>query len=392
MRGGMIVALLIVLAMVCAGCKDRAEINDIAMVMASSIDLKDDGRYVGMIQVAVPARQIGNVSQGRNNYFIETGTGKNAQEVMEQLQGKLSRRLFISHRRVLLIGEKLARKGIKEIMDHFSRNPKTRLRTYVLVVKEQKGSEALKVDYPLEFFPTEAVREMEVLLGRTAVTLRDLLNTASGEGIEPVMGAIELVPGQQIGSEKSKNKLTFKLNHSAIFKNLKLVGYLNNYDSQLMLWVTGKLKRGVMTLQLPEHKGNVGVTLHSTSREIVPEVKGGKVSFTVHLKGTGTLDENNTHLDFSNPNYYYLVEDTLMRVVRKDTQKMIASVQKKYAADIFGFGDQLHKKNNKEWQKLKLKWDKKFAKAVVTVDVDFVLKRAGMSGPPVHLREQEIVK
>ncbi|WP_281942830.1 Ger(x)C family spore germination protein [Paenibacillus tyrfis] len=383
--------MLIVLALVCAGCNDRTEINDIALVMASSVDVRGD-RYVGTIQVAVPSRQLGNVSQDRETYFIETGIGKNVQEIMEQIQGKLSRRLFISHRRVLFIGEKLARKGIKDIIDHYSRNPKTRFRTFVLVIKEQEGKDALKINYPLEFIPTEAVREMENLIGHTSVTMRDFLNSASGEGIEPVMGAIELIPSPQIASAKSKSKYTFNLNQTAVFKDMKLVGYLNDYDSKLMLWVTGKMKRGIFTLQLPKHKGNVGVIVHRTSRVIVPKVEGDKVKFDIHLKGEGKLVENNTELDFTNPKYFYLVEDTLTRVVRKDTEKMIAEVQKKYSADIFGFGDQFYKKNNKKWQKLKTKWDKIFAEAVVSVDVDFALTQSGMSGPSVQLREQEIVK
>ena len=86
-----------------------------------------------------------------------------------------------------------------------------------------------------------------------------------------------------------------------------------------------------------------------------PSVERGKVKFAIHLKGEGTLEENIGDLDFANPNYLHLVEQAMEKSLRKQTKKMITEVQKKYGSDIFGFGEVLHKKNNREWRKLRLK-------------------------------------
>jgi spore germination protein KC len=182
------------------------------------------------------------------------------------------------------------------------------------------------------------------------------------------------------------------LTGTAVFKNLKLVGYLNPEHTQLMLWVTGKLKNGTMRVNLPKDKGSVSVKLVKTDQKIVPSVKGGKVKFAIHLKGKGTLEENNGKLDYANPKNLQIVENALEQELRQNTLKMITEVQKKYNSDIFGFGEVLHKKNKKAWQKLRLEWDDAFAQAEFTVDADFVVIRAGMTGPPLQLREKEIIK
>ncbi|MCU6797478.1 Ger(x)C family spore germination protein [Paenibacillus sp. WQ 127069] len=389
---GKIGVILIAITVVCTGCWDRAEINDIALMMASSLDLEEDGRYYGLSQIAVPSRQIDNSPQATKSYYVESGIGINVQEIVQHEQPKLSRKLFISQRRVLFIGEKLARKGINDIIDHFSRNSLSRLRTYVLIVKGGEGKDAIMTDYPMEFVPSEAVREIEKQSGGMTATFRDLFNAASGEGIEPVLSAIELTPSPQKPKGSEPVKKTFNLTGTAIFKDLKLLGYLDNHDTQLLHWVTGKLKQGIIIVQLPNKKHNVSVTLIESKGVIAPTVEGSKVKFAIHLKGKGTIDESNTHLDFSDPKNLHLVEKELEQLIRTETEKLIENVQKKYASDIFGFGDTLHKKNKKAWKKLKPQWNESFAEADISVDVDFVVKRAGMTGPSLQLREQEITK
>jgi spore germination protein KC len=388
-RKGSLGTLIIAMAVVCAGCWDRTEINDIALVMASSIDLDEGGRYSGSLQMAIPARQIGNTQKSKH-YFVESGAGADIQQMIMDMQPKLSRRLFVAHRRVLFIGEKLAKHGIKNILDYYGRNPTTRLRTYVLVVKGGEGHDALHIDYPLEFVPTEAVREMEIMVGSTAVTMRDLFAAASGEGIQPVLGVIELKPAAEKGQAEARK--TFDLTGTAVFKDLKLVGYLNDRDTQLMLWVTGKLKDGSLTVNLPGAETFASVKLTDAERTIHPKVENGKVTFAIHLKGQGTVEGNTSNLDFANPKNLHLVEDELEKLISKRTRKMIADVQEKYDSDIFGFGEVLHKKNNKVWRQLGSNWNEAFAEAEFIVDADFVVRQAGMSGPSLQLREREVVK
>ena len=231
---------LIIIILITSGCWDRTEINDLAFVMGTALDLTDDGDIRGSVQVAVPitgqGTPRGESAQGK--FFVVSAVGKSSNEVILGLQRKLSRRLYYAHRSVVFIGEKLAKHGIKDILDFFSRDPHSRLRTYIMVVKGGEGREILEVRYPFEVVPTEAVKEMEILGSDLGVTLRDLFMAASSDGIHPVMGVIEpAVPSE--GLDERKN-IIFKLAGSALFKDFKLVGLLDEKETGGLLWMTNQ--------------------------------------------------------------------------------------------------------------------------------------------------------
>ena len=54
------------------------------------------------------------------------------------LQAKVGREVFWGHTEVILIGEKLARKGIQEYIDFLIRHPEVRLRANVFVSKKPR--------------------------------------------------------------------------------------------------------------------------------------------------------------------------------------------------------------------------------------------------------------
>ena len=142
---------LIIIILITSGCWDRTEINDLAFVMGTSLDLADNGEIRGSVQVAVPitgqGTPRGEGAQGK--FFVVSAVGKNSNEVIQGLQRKLSRRLYYAHRSVVFIGEKLAKHGIKDILDYFSRDPHSRLRSFIMVVKGGEGREILRS--PLSF-------------------------------------------------------------------------------------------------------------------------------------------------------------------------------------------------------------------------------------------------
>ena len=147
--------LALCLPLLLAGCWDRMEINDIAFVMASSNDLAENGELQGASKIAIPSAlgssgRMGGTSGENKSFVIESASGRDINEIMQKLQGKLPRRLNISHRRVLYIGEKLAKQGIAPILDHYSRNPASRHIAYVLVTKGSDSINFLKSSNPLE--------------------------------------------------------------------------------------------------------------------------------------------------------------------------------------------------------------------------------------------------
>ncbi|MCZ8511546.1 Ger(x)C family spore germination protein [Paenibacillus filicis] len=390
MKPFMLIGLLFIV-LITSGCWDHTEINDIAFVMGSAIDLGSDGDIVGSAQIAVPASGLAGPSAGggqQKKFFVITASGKNITEVIQRLQKKLSRRLFLAHRSTVFIGEQLAKHGIKDVLDNYTHDPRNRLRTNIMVVKGREGRDILQIQYPFEQVPTEAVKEMEFLGIETVVNLRDLFKTALSEGINPVMGVIEPDVVSK-GMKQSENNM-FRLSGTAVFKNFKLAGFLNEKETGGLLWVTGKMKLGRVTAHLPEGNGNVGMVLTSTKRRITPVIRGNKVKINVQLQGEGSLYENNTSLDVGQLKNLELVQHALEKSVEKQVQDFLSKIQKQYKVDIVGFGQEIYRNQPKQWKALKDQWDTKFPEADISIAVKLSVHGTGMAGPPILLNEKEI--
>ncbi|MDG0793924.1 Ger(x)C family spore germination C-terminal domain-containing protein [Cohnella ginsengisoli] len=199
------------------------------------------------------------------------------------------------------------------------------------------------------------------------------------------MGTIEV---ESEGNDPGKAEL-FKLAGAAVFKDLRLVGLLNGYETDGLNWATNHMKDGRINAELPGGQGNVGMLITHAERKITAEIKGDRVWFNLLLQGRGTLIENNTDLDITRPKMIALVQHALEQSAKKQVQDVIIKLQRQYNADAVGFGQILHRNKPKEWKKLKSRWDRSFAKANIAVDVKLTIGSAGMSGPPLQLNQKE---
>lgn len=367
------------------GCWDRIEANDLALIVAGAFDKAPERKVQVTVQVMLPSSGgpgSGGPSQPKTKFFVETATGIDSEDAAEQIQKKVSRRLFRGQRRVVLIGEEMAKSGVGEILDYISREPENRLHTNVLVVKGGTGYNLLKVEYPLERFPAEAMRKMiNTGLGEE-VTIRDFLIKASSEGVQPIAAAIESGNGQD----------SLKLTGLAVFKDLKLAGYLNAEETVVYQWATGKFKQGIFTTKVPGNEGTVDIDVKNASAKLTPEIMDNKVKIYVKIKGIGAIYGNSTKLDLTEPENIALIQKAFETEIANRVQKLIKAVQKKYDADIFGFGSTVYGHNPREWEELKGNWDKVFSDTQVSVSVDLNIRMTGMSGPSLYLKENEVKK
>jgi spore germination protein KC len=70
----------------------------------------------------------------------------------------------------------------------------------------------------------------------------------------------------------------------------------------------------------------------------------------------------------------------------------ITKVQKRYKVDSVGFGQEIYRNKPKQWKALKEQWDHTFPDVDIAVEVKLNVTGTGMSGAPLHLHEEEIIK
>lgn len=407
LRQSGLVLFAIVPLLLTAGCWDSSEVNDLALELAWGIDaVKDQGVMVSA-QVIVPfhigsARgSAGGGGGGGGNqkpYFVVTGIGKDTLDAVQQMQTKLSRQVFRAHRRVIVIGEALARRGLKEVLDTYSRDPNLKLRSDVFIMKGGTANEFLKVAYPLEDIPgLGALKEYNQIGALKEMGLINLMISATSDGNYPALPviAIGFESEKQEGEnqEGSPDMKGFRINGTSIFDNdLKLLGYINTREGRLLRWVKGELGKIIVTADIPQDKGNVSLDMNKLDSKVQPIFQGDNIKFQVTLSGQGMIRENNSSLDLTQTHNLALVKEVLEKQVEASVQQTITKVQQEFGSDVFEFGETIHRKHRSRWNSLKDDWNQEFRKAEVSVKANLSIRRIGVTGPPLHLKEDSIQK
>lgn len=392
-----------------SGCWDSSEVNDIAIELAWGIDSAPNKNVAISAQAIIPSKISGAQSSGASGgngsskgkpYFVVTSEGLNTLDAVQRMQTKLSRQVFRGHRRVIVIGESMARRGIKEIFDTYSRDPNLKLRTGIFIVKEDTAKDFLRISYPLENVPGIGVLGEYGHMGvAKEMGLIHFLLAASSEGACPALPAVAIgmdpapQEEEQQQDQPKSDKEGFRIVGTAILnKELKLVGFLNIEEARAMRWVSGKLKKLTVSESMPQEMGNVSIDIDKTRSKIQPVVHGGRLKFLVTLTGRGAIRENNTDLDLTQMNNIALLQEALNKHVEETVLRTIAKVQKEYGTDVFGFSDTLRRKNLSVWKSVKNDWEEEFRKAEVTVNAKVTVRRIGVTGPALQLNPKEIKK
>lgn len=379
-------AAVVILSLLSAGCWDRRELNDLAISLGWGIDKGEDGSYKGTAQFIMPSAssRATAVTPGKQ-FFNETAEAKTLLEITQRMQSKLSRAMFAGHRRVIFIGESLAKDGIKQLLDEYSRNPDVALRTDMYVVKGFTANELLQIHYPLEKLPSVGayrIRQKDVPI---TTTLADLLITASGTGGSPTVPTITI--------ESTDSHKTLRTTGRAIFDpELKLLGYVSEEESIDRLWILGKLKRRTFAAYMTEGNGYATFDGAKFSSKVNPVYKDGKMSIQVQLKSVGSVRENNSALDLKSSANIRVLEKAISDTITKHVTKTVQDIQKKYGTDVFGFGESVHRKYPKQWKSMKKTWASEFKNVEVSVTTDIKILHTGLVGPPMHLKEGAVKK
>jgi spore germination protein KC len=381
--------MICVLSLLAGGCWDRLEVNDMALVLATGVDATPQQKYKVSIQLALPTgggeSQAQTSSTGKNSYFVEDETGVDITDTTSKIQEKLSRRVFPAHRRILIIGEQLAKQGIQPILDGFIRQPESRLRAYVLVAKGGTAEKILKAPYPIEKVPTEGIREILHSEIGLAVDLKNLLmDKAANQSI--VLPTIELV-----GDGKTTKKI-FQINGAAVFHHDKLAGYLNDVKTRGLVLLRKEPLRSELTVYIPALKGNMSADMLKTPINVKAKKVRGQIVMYINSVAQLGITENQTKLDFTEPKTVKAIEHLFAEDLEKRLKMSLDEVQKKYKSDVVGFGEVIHRTYPQDWKRMKKNWDQEFPNLKIVWETSAKIKRTGMTSQPINVPENQIKK
>ncbi len=367
------------LIFILSGCWDRTEINDVAFVVASGVDKGEKKKYRFSVQIPLTSSMGGSGSSGGGGgtsgegpFFVAQETGGNIREAMEDIQTRLSRKLYFAHRRVVIIGEELAREGIRETLNSVFIQPQSRLSTY-LVISRGEAVKMLEAQPRMEQFSGEAIREMAKM--NINVTVKDAIQVLERSGKSAVIPLIETTGTMK----KEKNGKEVLMGSFAVFKGDQLSFTSNRSETQGILWLSERMKRKSYTFHISKNQEmTVQIIENTVNPDFVPV--DGKPAFDLSVRVTGALLENEPNLRVEDSDIYHLIIEALESEIKKDIQGIMEHSHS-LGVDINGFGWYLYKNHNQKWQQdWKKNWSTLLPGLKVNIKVNADIQRLTNSG------------
>lgn len=409
MRKISILLLIIMNTVLLTGCWDRVEVNDIAIVMAVGIDKTDDGDICLSLLVPIPKKLSSSGGSGGKGgsgdeapTLIISESGKDIIDAFRKIQAKLPREILFSHTRVIIIGERLAQEGVAGVLDFFSRQRQSNLRTDILFTKENID-EVLGGNPGIERSVAEVFREEGEMGVGIEIDLKDFLNMMNEEGVNPLGAQLVKVPlatktKKDEKTEESKPQKTyFSIRGAAVFQQDKLVGWMNYNEVKGVLWLRDEIKSGVgaIIVDVPEEKGGgkIGVRILEAKTELQPKINEDVLTMHVSIDTTAVIYNNSSKMNLSDPKVIYDLEKMTENQLQERIQIALDKLQQELRCDVLGFGTAVYQKYPKEWkEKYKDDWDEVFPELNVEVACKVPLQRVGFVTNSLTRKEEEIKK
>ncbi|MDP4086181.1 MAG: Ger(x)C family spore germination protein [Bacillota bacterium] len=392
--------LIFLLLPLLSGCWDSKEIDKRANILAIGIDeaktkeqkhedeiahfknklpISNEKMIKLTAQIAVPGRIPLGPEQGgggpTNPVLVIPVVGHTIDDALVNLQQEVSNPLFLGHLRIIVLNEKVARKGTQQINDFLRRNPQIR-RTANLVVSKEHASSYMKVNPKLERIPS--------------LYLADMIDNLSGLGKFPPSfiglfwthlsskGQDAYLPYLSI-----KGKDNIQLNGLALFKGERMAGKTSPLEIGDFMSVIGIYKGGYGAFSMVPGTDTVVMIGTKTRRSrIKVYLKKGKPHVLIRVRYECEIDEKQSQKVYiANSGMVKKIEKEFSGSVEESIKSFIKKTQSK-ESDIFGFGEYFRAKLPKYWKgrvRTKENWEKIFKNDLTfNVKVDTHLNRVGM--------------
>ena len=380
--------VLFCIQFIVTGCWNRRELNELAIAVGMGID-KQGEQYKVSVQVVVPAEIAAKKSRGASPVTLYSGVGDSVFEAIRKMTTESPRKIYISHLRILVLGEALAREGIGKSLDFLTRDSEARSDFYIAVAKESKAEDILKVLTALDAIPanmlfTALETSQKAWAPTLSVTLDELIADLTSEGKNPVLAGITVHGNPGEGStnnsvQKVDTPVRLQYTTLAVFRKDKLIGWLNEKESKGYNYIRDKVKSTAAVIPCPSG-GKATLEVIRTKTKVKGRIIQGKPRIEISLRGEVNVDEVGCQIDLTKTKTISQLESLGEETVKKLIHEVIHTVQQKYKVDIFGFGEVIRRSNPKAWKKMKRDWNRYFINLDVNVKADASIRQIGAVG------------
>ncbi|WP_234404836.1 Ger(x)C family spore germination protein [Paenibacillus bouchesdurhonensis] len=384
-------ALILCCAALLTGCWDALELNRRAIVAGIGIDHTPEAEDQFMIsfQVVIADEISGKTGRGATPTSIYNGTGRTISGAIRNVSRKVPRLTSTAHARLIVISEAVARRGIAEIMDFLDRDSDIRLTADVVIAKgDVRAKDVVATLMPIGKISAYSLsQKVELASGQLGANyqmeiddiLRDLLTPGGG----PVINSLEVI-GDVIEAGKKSNLETVEssgivvVGDLAIFKDDKLVDWLNRDESRGMVWIKNKTKKTSLFIDSDREFGDIAVDVIRSKTGLKAQLSDpSHPVMQVSVNALLSIREVDTHVDLRNPEVLHFIEQKANEVIAKDLRSVVQKAQSA-KSDVFRFGEVIERQSPTAWKEIKERWEDLFPQLEVEYKVNSVIQNTQM--------------
>ena len=316
--------------------------------------------------------------------IVQSMEGDTLAEIFVRFNESLDRALLISHIGVIIIDERLARKGLQIVLDTLQRTRYIRDDVLVLIAEDVHASQILKVLYPRGIHASSKIASQVKNYNKSwggipESSLFDVSEALLAEGRELMLGSITMK-----GSLKDANKLdsiksltpkaSIVIAGSGVFSEDKLFGFISVEDSRMVLMARNQLSGTTLSVPFDEHVAAIRLN-HVRSNSQVSTDKG-RVNIVITIEGDGLIVGMDDSINITKVTGYEQLEQLGSGYLEQQMSASIERMQKRFGMDVFGFGEQMYRKHYAQYVPLSGNWNEIFANTPVTVKAKIKLRRS----------------
>ena len=373
--------VLIILILICvllAGCWNYSEIEQLAIIAGVAIDKNPDGSIHITIEIADIA------SDGKVSYkpVILEVDGQTVVEAMKKgviLEGK---RLYWSHAKVIILSQEIAKEDISKYLDYIYRDEETRVDVWMLVSKEKTAGEILKSKgqlKPIVSFQIDDIMRTQKEVSRfPRVEIFEFFDRTFYTNVSPILPAVKL--------STQKSGATTDIEGTAIFRDRKLVGFLDARDTKLALWLRDEIEGGLIPIRnVAGTSEDVVLEIIKSKSKITPVLEDGHFVIKVDIEMRVNIGEITGTVDFIGKEGRGQLKEYAEKEIKKAIEEMYKRVRDEYDADIFGFGRRIDMHMPAIWNQIKNEWNKIFLETELQVTVDLDIEGSSSIKTPLKV-------
>ena len=347
-KGILIAAAAVIICTVLCGCEYK-ELEQVTIVGGTALE-GEQGNITMYTELLYT--QKGSDLSLRSD-VIES-SGATLLEAMKNAEIAAGSRLYWSHTQIMIIGEKLAKSGISELLSQVRENGNLRVDISLVIAKGVSCAEIFSLKaYNDEINSLSMEKMLNEIIGNGTIPQYKLYRFNRLKNQQGQAGILPCITEQRNGAE-----YICAVDGCAIFRNDKLAGYLDRQQTFTLMMGRGEAKNGIFLCKVGD--GNAELKIRKNSSKIKVYMKDGIPYADIETEFDMRISENNDGRSLLDKKYVENVKAEASEQIKNNIAEVSDRLARQIGADALGIGKQLYISDKRQWQSVHESWQQSF--------------------------------